>query len=208
MIDYNSKNVTQLADGVFLCHEVFDNFLWTNIRNWLDMSENWRYVRETNPTSDATFAPGYFVTKIYDFDPNDYEFVIPVPDIHKGILTPFLDFVRGDSPMGRLPLRLKANLYTRQEENMQHEKHVDYFDYERTELFQRTTPWLSKMPITNMVYMVNDNDGGTEILDTDQGDIMVPSKQNTAVIFENRYWHRSSICTDKKCRLTINFNFV
>ena len=208
MIDFNNKNVTQLADGVFLCHEVFDNFLWTNIRNWLDMSENWRYVRETNPTSDATFAPGYFVTKIYDFDPNDYEFVIPVPDIHKGILTPFLDYVRGDSPMGRLPLRLKANLYPRQEENMQDEKHVDYFDYERTELFQRTTPWLTKMPITNMVYMVNDNDGGTEILDTDQGDIMVPSKQNTAVIFENRYWHRSSICTDKKCRLTINFNFV
>ena len=204
MIDFNNKNVTQLADGVFLCHEVFDNFLWTNIRNWLDMSDNWRYVRETNPTSDATFAPGYFVTKIYDFDPNDYEFVIPVPDIHKGILTPFLDYVRGDSPMGRLPLRLKANLYPRQEENMQHEKHVDYFDYEKSE----TTPRLTKMPITNMVYMVNDNDGGTEILDTDQGDIMVPSKQNTAVIFENRYWHRSSICTDKKCRLTINFNFV
>ena len=43
------------------------------------MSETWTYVRETNPTSDATFAPGYFVTKIYDFDPNDYEFVIPVP---------------------------------------------------------------------------------------------------------------------------------
>ena len=163
------------------------------------------YVRETNPTSDATFAPGYFVTKIYDFDPNDYEFVIPVPDnIYKGILTPFADFVRGDSPMGRLPLRLKANLYPRQEENMQHEKHVDYFDYEKSE----RAPWLTKMPITNMVYMVNDNDGGTEILDTDQGDIMVPSKQNTAVIFENRYWHRSSICTDKKCRLTINFNFV
>ena len=204
MMDYNSKNVTQLADGVFLCREVFDTVLWTNIRNWFDMTDGWRYVRETNPTSDATFAPGYFVTKIYDFDTNDYDLVFPNPEIHKGLFTPFLNFVRGDSPMGRLPLRLKANLYPRQEENMQHEKHVDYFDYEKSE----TTPWLTKMPITNMVYMVNDNDGGTEILDTDQGDIMVPSKQNTAVIFENRYWHRSSICTDKKCRLTINFNFV
>jgi hypothetical protein len=204
MIDYNSKNVTQLADGVFLCREVFDTVLWTNIRNWLDMTESWRYVRETNPTSDATFAPGYFVTKIYDFDTNDYDLVLPTPEIHKGLFVPFLNFVRGDSLMGRLPLRLKANLYPRQEKRMQHEKHVDYFDYEKSE----TTPWLAKMPITNMVYMVNDNDGGTEILDTDQGDIMVPSKQNTAVIFENRYWHRSSICTDKKARLTINFNFV
>ena len=129
---------------------------------------------------------------------------LPTPEIHKGLFVPFLNFVRGDSLMGRLPLRLKANLYPRQEKRMQHEKHVDYFDYEKSE----TTPWLAKMPITNMVYMVNDNDGGTEILDTDQGDIMVPSKQNTAVIFENRYWHRSSICTDKKARLTINFNFV
>ena len=204
MIDYNSKNVTQLADGVFLCREVFDTVLWTNIRNWLDMTESWRYVRETNPTSDATFAPGYFVTKIYDFDTNDYDLVLPTPEIHKGLFVPFLSFGRGDSLMGRLPLRLKANLYPRQEKRMQHEKHVDYFDYEKSE----TTPWLAKMPITNMVYMVNDNDGGTEILDTDQGDIMVPSKQNTAVIFENRYWHRSSICTDKKARLTINFNFV
>tara|TARA_Y100000361_G_scaffold122914_1_gene115379 strand:+ start:1054 stop:1668 length:615 start_codon:yes stop_codon:yes gene_type:complete len=204
MIEFNNKNVTQLADGVFLCHEVFDNFLWTNIRNWLDMTESWRYVRETNPTSDATFAPGYFVTKIYDFDTNDYDLVLPTPEIHKGLFVPFLNFVRGDSLMGRLPLRLKANLYPRQEKRMQHEKHIDYFDYEKSE----TTPWLAKMPITNMVYMVNDNDGGTEILDTDQGDIMVPSKQNTAVIFENRYWHRSSICTDKKARLTINFNFV
>ena len=33
-MDYNSKNVTQLADGVFLCREVFDTVLWTNIRNW------------------------------------------------------------------------------------------------------------------------------------------------------------------------------
>ena len=204
MIEFNNKNVTQLADGVFLCHEVFDNLLWTNIRNWLDMTESWRYVRETNPTSDATFAPGYFVTKIYDFDTNDYDLVLPTPEIHKGLFVPFLNFVRGDSLMGRLPLRLKANLYPRQEKRMQHEKHIDYFDYEKSE----TTPWLAKMPITNMVYMVNDNDGGTEILDTDQGDIMVPSKQNTAVIFENRYWHRSSICTDKKARLTINFNFV
>ena len=106
MMDYNSKNVTQLADGVFLCREVFDTVLWTNIRNWLDMTDGWRYVRETNPTSDATFAPGYFVTKIYDFDTNDYDLVFPNPEIHKGLFTPFLNFVRGDSPMGRLPLRL------------------------------------------------------------------------------------------------------
>ena len=55
-------------------------------KKWLDMSETWTYVRETNPTSDATFAPGYFVTKIYDYITGDYEFVIPVPDIHKGVL--------------------------------------------------------------------------------------------------------------------------
>ena len=204
MIDFNNKNVTQLADGVFLCHEVFDNFLWTNIRNWLDTTDTWAYLRETNAMSDATFSPGYFVTKVYDYNLADHNLLIPPPEIYNQVFIPFSNFVTGDSPMARVPIRLKANLYPRQSEQFQHEKHFDYFDYSTSE----QAPWLTKVPITNMVYMVNDNDGGTEILDTSEGDIMVPSKQNTAVIFPNKYWHRSSTCTDKKARLTINFNFI
>jgi hypothetical protein len=196
--------VSEIADGIFLCHKVFDNNKWTEIREWLDMTETWIYMRETNPTSDATFAPGYFVTKIYDYNTGDHRLFLPTPEIYNQVFFPFASFVQGDKPTSRIPIRLKANLYPRQSEKIQHEKHVDYFDYETSE----QAPWLTKVPVTNMVYMVNDNDGGTEILGTSEGDIMVPSKQNTAVIFPNKYWHRSSVCTDKKCRLTINFNFI
>ena len=176
--------VSEIADGIFLCHKVFDNHKWTEIREWLDMTETW--------------------TKIYDYNLGDYSLFLPPHEIYNQVFIPFASFVQGDKPMARIPIRLKANLYPRQSEKTQHEKHVDYFDYETSE----QAPWLTKVPVTNMVYMVNDNDGGTEILDTSEGDITVPSKQNTAVIFPNKYWHRSSICTDKKARLTINFNFV
>ena len=33
--------VSEIADGIFLCHKVFDNNKWTEIREWLDMTETW-----------------------------------------------------------------------------------------------------------------------------------------------------------------------
>ena len=195
--------IRQAAEHVYCIEDVFDIGVYQDIK-FILKDIDWKYSQTTNPESDAVYEPGYFATQFYQYCVTNKTFIFPNADLFQTIMIPFLDFVQGNSAQARVPIRLKANLYPRTDKIFQHEKHLDYFNYETREHF----PWLNSFPITNMVYMVNDNDGGTEILDTSEGDILIPSKQNTAVIFNNQFWHKSSTCTNKKARITINFNFL
>jgi hypothetical protein len=82
-------------------------------------------------------------------------------------------------------IRIKANLYIKSEKEVIHEPHKDY-DY----------------PHKGCLFYINDNNGATYFKDK-----KVLPKANRAVFFKPNELHSSSLCTDQKRRITINFNY-
>ena len=95
---------------------------------------------------------------------------------------------------------IKFNMYARTQEIIQHGKHFDRLK------FRQDMPWSEKSEKT-ILYYVNDNDGYTEYFPDGKDPIKVLSKFNTALYTDEHILHRSSTCTDKPARITMNINF-
>jgi len=84
-------------------------------------------------------------------------------------------------------LRMKGNLYPSQKQLNIHPSHID----------------LPDIPNIGAIYYVNDNDGYTII-----GDKKIASIKNRLLVFDAHVPHSSTDCTNTKCRVNINFNFL
>lgn len=82
-------------------------------------------------------------------------------------------------------VRIKANLYTKTNEIVEHAWHKDYDDSHKA-----------------AIYYVNTNNGYTQI-----GDERVESKANRLVIFDGGIPHHSTTCTDEHLRVNIGLNW-
>ena len=83
-------------------------------------------------------------------------------------------------------IRIKANLYSRDDKIKEHEKHVDYSFKHKGALFS-----------------VNTCNGFTMLADGTK----IKSVGNRLLLFDTSQPHHSSTCTDAKVRVNINFNY-
>lgn len=82
-------------------------------------------------------------------------------------------------------VRVKANLYPRTEQIVEHDWHKDYKESHKA-----------------AIYYVNSNDGYTQI-----GDQRVESVANRLVIFDGGIEHHSTTCSDEHVRVNIGINW-
>lgn len=96
-----------------------------------------------------------------------------------------------ESLLGKLSpekvIRIKANLYPSTEEIEKHSNHIDY-EFENI----------------GAIYYLNTNNGLTILEDT----VKVESVKNRLLLFDGSKLHCSTTCTDDKCRVNVNMNFV
>ena len=83
-------------------------------------------------------------------------------------------------------IRIKCNLYPNLGREIENEWHYDY-DY----------------PHKGAIFYINDNNGYTILEDGTK----IESKANRIVFFDPSRQHKSTHCTDVKCRVNINFNY-
>jgi hypothetical protein len=99
------------------------------------------------------------------------------------LLTPLLNRINPFSIF-----RIKANLYPRTENIIQHNWHIDF---ERIK--QKTA-----------IYYINDNNGKTIFKDG----LVVDSIKNRLIVFDTDLYHASTTCTDEQVRCNINLNYM
>jgi len=97
------------------------------------------------------------------------------------IFAPILNKIQCHSMM-----RIKGNLYPSTETIVHHDNHVDY-----------------EFSHCGAIFYLNTNNGLTILEDK----IEVESIENRLLLFDPSKPHRSTTCTDDKCRVNINFNF-
>jgi hypothetical protein len=91
-------------------------------------------------------------------------------------------------------VRVKANLQVRTETRQQNSFHIDLVD-----------PDLKPYPhLLTAIYYVNTNNGVTMFEDGTE----VQSVANRMVVFPSSVKHTGTTCTDAKCRVLINFNYL
>ena len=83
-------------------------------------------------------------------------------------------------------MRIKANLYPSTEIIVHHDNHIDY-----------------EFSHKGAIFYLNTNNGLTVIEDK----IEVNSIENRLLLFDASRLHRSTTCSDDKCRVNVNFNF-
>lgn len=83
-------------------------------------------------------------------------------------------------------MRVKGNLYPSTRQIVHHDNHIDY-----------------EFPHRGAIFYINTNNGLTILEDK----IEVESIENRLLLFDSNKPHRSTTCTDDKCRVNINFNF-
>ena len=86
----------------------------------------------------------------------------------------------------RSVLRIKGNLYPSTETIMHHTDHADY-----------------GFPHHGAIFYLNTNNGLTIL----ENKIEVESIENRILLFDSSKPHRSTTCTDDKCRVNVNFNY-
>jgi len=82
-------------------------------------------------------------------------------------------------------LRIKGNMYMNIGKKRRHKTHVDY-----------------DFPHKGCLFYINDNNGETHFENK-----KVKPKENRVVFFDPHKPHASSLCTDQKRRVVINFNY-
>lgn len=96
----------------------------------------------------------------------------------------FVDILNGVD--AKSVIRIKANLYPSTETIIHHDNHTDY-----------------DFPHRGAIFYLNTNNGLTILEDT----IEVNSVENRLLLFDPTKNHRSTTCSDDKCRVNVNFNF-
>ena len=84
-------------------------------------------------------------------------------------------------------LRMKANLYTNQGKQINHQRHIDIKDLDHTVA----------------LFSVNDNNGFTMV-----GDKKIVSKANRMIVFDGSIEHCSNTQTDTDVRININMDLI
>ena len=83
-------------------------------------------------------------------------------------------------------IRIKANLYSRQDKIIEHDNHSDF-----------------SFPHKGALFSLNTCNGFTILKDNTK----IPSVGNRVLLFDPSIPHRSSTCTDAKVRCNININY-
>jgi len=83
-------------------------------------------------------------------------------------------------------MRIKGNLYPSTETIIHHDNHRDY-----------------EFPHKGAIFYLNTNNGLTVLEDGTE----VQSIENRLLLFDPSKPHRSTTCSDDKCRVNVNFNF-
>ena len=83
-------------------------------------------------------------------------------------------------------MRIKGNLYPSTEIIVHHDNHIDY-----------------EFSHKGAIFYLNTNNGLTILEDK----IEVESIENRLLLFDSSKPHRSTTCSDDKCRVNINFNY-
>jgi len=129
-----------------------------------------------------------FVTRGYEKDQNMYFTHVVYHDgkinstIYEKLVTPFIKKLK----IKKL-IRVKLNLYTPNKKIITHKWHADF-------------PFKHKTAL----YYLNTNNGYTSFKDPNK---KVSSVANRCAIFDGHHVHKSSNCTDQKCRITLNVNY-
>jgi len=89
-------------------------------------------------------------------------------------------------------LRVKANMYTNQGKHIYHTKHTDYEDIDE---------------FTTAVFNFTSCNGGT-VLYIDDEEIVVPSIENSLLVFDGNITHQGFTQTDKDNRVLLNIDFM
>lgn len=97
------------------------------------------------------------------------------------VFAPLLNFMECKAMM-----RIKANLYPSTETIVHHDNHCDY-----------------EFSHKGAIFYINTNNGLTILEDK----IEVNSIENRLLLFDPSRPHRSTTCSDDKCRVNVNFNF-
>jgi hypothetical protein len=83
-------------------------------------------------------------------------------------------------------IRIKGNLYPSTEKVLHHNDHIDY-DFSHR----------------GAIFYLNTNNGLTIL----NNEVEVNSIENRLLLFDPSKIHRSTTCSDDKCRINVNFNF-
>ena len=86
----------------------------------------------------------------------------------------------------RAMMRIKGNLYPSTQSIVHHDNHIDY-----------------DFPHRGAIFYLNTNNGLTVLEDK----INIESIENRLLLFDPSKPHRSTTCTNDKCRVNVNFNF-
>jgi|TARA_R110000803_G_scaffold22440_1_gene55851 hypothetical protein len=86
-------------------------------------------------------------------------------------------------------IRVKANLLTKNNKNIEHGFHTDYINQDK---------------ITTGILYINTNNGYTKFKNGE----VVKSEENKYVEFNSNESHTGATCTDENTRVVINFNYI
>lgn len=164
-----------------LDYEVIDNFL---------SQEEYQVIKDrilnphfpwnlTTVVSNPDADKSLPITSSYYFTHEFWSGFYQEPDVQ--MFAPILNKIECRSIM-----RIKGNLYPSTEKVMHHGNHIDY-----------------DFPHRGAIFYVNSNNGLTILND----EIEINSVENRLLLFDPSKMHRSTTCSDNKCRINVNFNF-
>jgi hypothetical protein len=174
---------SRLVEGVN--YKIHDNFLpeeeFLALQNVM-LSEYfpWYYtdtiLKEYYPGDSTSFDYNFLFSHVFYFNGN-------TSSSHMSALAPLINKINPFSL-----LRIKANLYPRTDEIVQHGWHIDF----------------QNVKFRTAVFYLNTNNGKTIFKEG----LEVESVENRLVEFDTDLYHCSTSCTDAKIRANINLNYI
>ena len=192
MVKETSRDTTTTKK--VLSYQIIDNFLDEHEFDFLqtkvmEQEHSWYYgesvADESKYENEAYFMHLYYMDlpeKIKSKLKPEFQDRLPTKSESFDLVKPIIRKIDHN-----LLLRVKANLYGRTETLKHRPAHQDYHFEHMAALFY-----------------VNTNDGFTVLEDGTE----IESIENRLLLFNGATMHHSTTCTDKKRRVTINFNFM
>lgn len=166
-------------------YKIYDNFLPEvnhAIIQEIMLSNNFPWYYQ-----DSVLGNSYHTTNISSIDDYAFAHVFYDNNTTNSQLYNILDpLIKAINPLSIL--RIKANLYPKTENILEHDYHTDY----------------DNVKFKTAIYYVNSNNGKTIFKDG----LVVDSVANRYVEFDTDLFHKSTTCTDQRVRCNINFNYI
>lgn len=157
----------------------------------MEIIDNFLSTKEFNLIKQITMSnsfPYYYHKNVaYKEDTNNFYFTHQFYDnnvpqsTHFNLIKCLLDKLNIKSL-----LRAKVNCFPRTEKLIKYSNHIDY-----------------EFDCKGAIYYINTCNGGTYV-----GKKFIQSIQNRMFLFDANKEHRSTNCTDQKCRFNININYL